>query len=60
MLISDIDDWGISWEIALGFVRWEINIGLGNGLVPSSNKPVPESMLTQIYVAIPRHSASMT
>ena len=28
------------------------NIGSGNGLVPSGNKPLPEPMLTQIYVAI--------
>ena len=30
---------------------WEVNIGSGNGLVPSGNKPLPEPMLTQIYVA---------
>ena len=30
---------------------WEVNIGSDNGLVPSGNKPLPESMLTQIYVA---------
>ena len=60
MLILEIDDWGISCEIAPGFVRRKINFGSGNGLVPSSNKPVPESMLTQIYVAILRHSATMT
>ena len=30
----------------------EVNIGSGNGLVPSGNKPLPEPMLTQIYVAI--------
>ena len=29
-----------------------MNIGSGNGLVPSGTKPVPEPMLTQIYVAI--------
>ena len=29
--------------------------GSGNGLVPSGNKPFPEPMLTQIYVAICRH-----
>ena len=27
----------------------EVNIGSGNGLVPSGNKPLPEPMLTQIY-----------
>ena len=30
---------------------WKVNIGSGNGLVPSGNKPLPEPMLTQIYVA---------
>ena len=34
---------------------WKINIGSGNGLVPSGNKPLPEPMLTQIYVAIWLH-----
>ena len=32
-----------------------VNIGSGNGLVPSGNKPLPEPMLTQIYVAKWRH-----
>ena len=30
---------------------WLVNIGSGNGLVPSGNKPLPEPMLTQINVA---------
>ena len=30
-------------------------IGSGNGLVPSGNKPLPEPMLTQIFIAIWRH-----
>ena len=30
---------------------WSVNIGSGNGLVPSGNKPLPEPMLTQIFVA---------
>ena len=34
---------------------WEVNIGSGNGLVLLGNKPLPESMLTQIYVAKWRH-----
>ena len=29
---------------------WWINIGSGNGLVPAGNKPLPEPILTQIYV----------
>ena len=32
-----------------------MNIGSGNGLVPSGNKPLPEPMLTNIYFAIWRH-----
>ena len=31
------------------------NIGSGNGLVPLGNKPLPEPMLTQIYVIKYRH-----
>ena len=27
---------------------WSVNIGSGNGLVPSGSKPLPEPMLTQI------------
>ena len=27
-------------------------IGLGNGLVPSGNKPLPEAMLTPFLVAL--------
>ena len=33
------------------FERW-VNIGSGNDLVLSINKPLPDQMLTQIYVAI--------
>ena len=29
--------------------QWEVNIGSGNGLVPSGNKPLHEPLLTQIY-----------
>ena len=38
-----------------GLCWWSVNIGSGNGLVPSGNKPLPEPMLTQISVAILRH-----
>ena len=31
--------------------KWEVNIGLVNGLVPTGTKPLAETMLTQIYVA---------
>ena len=36
-----------------------VNNGSGNGLVPSSNKPLHEPMLTQISGAIWRHYATM-
>ena len=32
-----------------------VNIGSGNGLVPSGNKPLPETILTQMYAAILQH-----
>ena len=48
MQILVIGDWDIFSEI----VRGPYNIGSGNGLVPSGNKPLPETMLTQIYVTI--------
>ena len=34
---------------------YQVNIGSGNGLVPSGNKPLPEPMLTKVYVAIWHH-----
>ena len=50
----------ISSEIALkwtllGLSDDEVNIGSGNGLVPSGNKPLPEPMLTKVPAAIWRH-----
>ena len=39
---------------------WQVNIGLGNGLFPSSNKPLPEPMLIQIYNAIWHHKSTMS
>ena len=41
---------------AIGLHWWSANIGSGNGLVPSGNKPLPEPMLTKIPVA---HMASL-
>ena len=35
-----------------GLHWWSVNIGSGNGLVLSGNKPLPEPKLTQISVAI--------
>ena len=49
------------WNIAQSALRYhpedlaKVNIGSGNGLVPSGNKPLPEPMLTQISVDIWRH-----
>ena len=39
---------------------WLINIASGNGLVPSGTKPLPEPVLTQIYVNIWCHQATMS
>ena len=33
----------------------KVDIGSGNGLVPSGNKPLPEPVLTKISNAIWRH-----
>ena len=38
---------------------WHFNVGLSNGSVPSDNKPLPEPILVQDYVAICRHQARM-
>ena len=37
-------------------LSWWVKISSGNGLVPSGNKPLPEPMLTHIYVAIWCHN----
>ena len=38
---------------------WWVNIGSGNGLVPSCNKPLPEPVLTQFIDAYVRHCGEM-
>ena len=48
------------WDLFLRVQLTISQIGSGNGLVPSGNKPLPEPMLTQIYVAIWRHQATMS
>ena len=48
-----IEDWGISCEIAL--IWWSVNIGSGNGLMPSCKKPLTEPTLIQISDVIWRH-----
>ena len=40
----------LQMEVA-GPYRWEVNISSGNGLMSYGNKPLPELLLTQIYVA---------
>ena len=47
----------ISCEITLmwmpqNLTNEKVNIGSGNGLMPSGSKPLPEPVLTKIYVAI--------
>ena len=36
---------------------WWVNIGSGIGLVPSGNQPLPESMLTKIFVTMQRQNS---
>ena len=43
----------------IGSCWYWVNIGSGNGLVPSGNKPLPEPILTQIYVTMWHHQATM-
>ena len=38
---------------------WLVNIGSGYGLEPSGNKPLPESMLTQVRPGPCHHMASL-
>ena len=60
-----IDTLSIFYEIGLSWVPQnpiddQVNIGAGNGLVPSGNEPLSEPMLTKIYVIIWRHKATMS
>ena len=41
--------WNGSQANAAEQLWWQVNIGSGNGLVLSGNKPLPEPMLSQIY-----------
>ena len=38
----------------------KVNIGSANSLVPSGTEPLPEPMLSQIYVTIWYHQATMS
>ena len=51
--------WNFSQMNAREQLWWQVNIDSGNGLVPSGNKPLPDPMLTQIYVTIWCHQATM-
>ena len=59
-LASRIDILSISNAIVLMWMPlWLVIIGSGNGLEPSGNNPLPGPRLTQIYVAIWCHRATM-
>ena len=47
--------WNCPNMIVIGLHWWSVNIGSGNSLVSSGNKPLPEPMLPHISVAIWRH-----
>ena len=51
--------WNSRQAIATAPRWWLVNIGSGNGLVPSGIKPLPELMLTQFYVVIWRHNVAL-
>ena len=55
MDLSDLWLGHLSWNCTdmnvIGLHWWSVNIGSGNGSVPSDNKPLPGPMLTQISVA---------
>ena len=63
-LILVIAGWGISCEIAIKWMSLDltnkVNIGSGNGLVPSGNKPLPDPMLIQFHVAKWPHQATLS
>ena len=53
---ANFTGWGLRYLLwycpeVTGHYWWQVTIVSGNGLVPSGNKPLPEAMLTQIYVA---------
>ena len=64
-MILQIGIISISWKIALMYMPQntsynDVNIGSGNGLVPSGNKALPVPMLTQICLTTWCHKASVS
>ena len=62
--ISNICDWclshiaQISHQVNPKWPHWsQVNTGLGNGLVPSGNKPLTEPVLTKFYDTMWHHQA---
>ena len=39
-------------------MKSEVDISLGNGSVPSGNKPLPDKMLIKLYLAIKHHQVT--
>ena len=65
VLLSNLFSLWIFWisssESAKGPGWWQVNIGSGNGLLPSGNTPLPAwGKLTQICVTIWHHKATMS
>ena len=44
---------------ATGLDCWLVDVGSANCLVPTGNRPLPEQMLTYIFVAIWYHLVTM-
>ena len=57
-------NWYIFNETAVRWAKrhylWIVNIGSGSGFVPTGTRPLPEPMLTQSYVIVWRHWATMS
>ena len=57
-LMPEVSLWNCSQMNVTGPHSWLVNIGSGNDLLPSGNKPLPEPVLTEIYIAIWHHWVS--
>ena len=60
--INSIDTKGhmAIFAIASKGIHSFVNIGSGNGLVPSGNKPLPEPLMSNIYDTIRHHNAAVS